>query len=67
MIWRRGNYDYNTVELIVEQVERVHLFSGGTWFVGVTANYVKSLNAHRINTDAQGSSRSRHFRSYLLS
>ena len=55
MFWRRGNYAFNTVEGIVGYVTDMKYFMNGTWFVGITANAVKSLNAHRIDTDDQKS------------
>lgn len=55
MFCRRGNYEFNTVEFIVSRVKEMEGFYGGTWFVGVTANAVSSLNAHGIDTDHQGS------------
>lgn len=54
MFWRRGNYEYNTVEGIVEHITGgMGYVAQGTWFVGVTANAVQSLNAHRIDTEDQ--------------
>ena len=53
MFWKRGNYACNTVEGIVEQVKHFKYFTADTWFVGITANSVKSLQAHGINTDNQ--------------
>lgn len=55
MIWRRGNYAFNTVESSVSFVRHLSYFKQGTWFVGVTANAVRSLNAHQIDTDNQDS------------
>ena len=56
MFWRRGNYEFNTVEGIVSHVMQMKNYFWGTWFVGVTANAVSSLNAHQIDTDDQMSS-----------
>ena len=56
MFWRRGNYAFNTVEGIVSHVTRMKNYFYGTWFVGITANAVSSLNAHQIDTDDQMSS-----------
>ena len=53
MFWKRGNYAFNTVEGIVEQVRHFKYFTADTWFVGITANSVQSLQAHGINTDNQ--------------
>ena len=56
MFWRRGNYEFNTVEGIVSHVIQTKNYFWGTWFVGVTANVVSSLKAHQIDTDDQMSS-----------
>ena len=53
MFWRRGNYEFNTVEGIISHVTHMRNYFWGTWFVGVTANAVSSLNAHQIDTDNQ--------------
>lgn len=47
MIWRRGNYDKNTVEMILQQIKFGRYFEGSSkWYAGVTANVVQSLTAH---------------------
>ena len=56
MFWRRGNYEFNTVDGIVSHVTHMRNNFCGTWFVGVTANAVSSLKAHQIDTDDQMSS-----------
>ena len=47
--WRRGNYAFNTIEMIVGHVSRFAYFKSGTWYVGITANLVMSLKAHGID------------------
>lgn len=56
MFWRRGNYEFNTVEGIIAHVTQMSYNFWGTWFVGITANAVSSLKAHQIDTDNQMSS-----------
>lgn len=51
--WKRGNYAFNTVEKIVGFVRHFGKFAYDTWYVGITANSVRSLKAHGINTDNQ--------------
>lgn len=51
--WKRGNYAFNTVEKIVNLVKHFGKFAYDTWYVGITANSVRSLKAHGINTDNQ--------------
>ena len=46
MIWRRGNYSENTVDMILNQIAFGKYFQNGEWYVGVTANAVQSLTAH---------------------
>lgn len=55
MFWRRGNYEFNTVDGIVSDVMQMKNYFWGTWFVGVTANAVSSLKAHQIDTNDQKS------------
>lgn len=43
--WRRGNYAFNTVEMIVDWASKPK-FRTDEWYVGVTANPVASLTAH---------------------
>lgn len=47
--WRRGNYDFNTPDMILNQIRRFAYFKSGTWYVGITANPVMSLKAHGID------------------
>lgn len=53
--WKRGNYAFNTVEHIVNLVKHFGKFAYDTWYVGITANSVRSLKAHGIDTDNQRS------------
>ena len=43
--WRRGNYAFNTIEMIVDRASKPK-FRNDTWYVGLTANPVASLTAH---------------------
>ena len=47
--WRRGNYEANTIEMITNHIRWWAMFQSGTWYVGLTANPVQSLEAHHIS------------------
>lgn len=56
MFWRRGNYEFNTVEDIVSHVTHMKTISGGHGLWVLRPTRVSSLKSHQIATDNQMSS-----------
>ena len=52
--WRRGNYAFNTIEMIVDRVSKPK-FRNDTWYVGLTANPIASLTAHGFDIYSRNS------------
>ncbi len=51
--WRRGNYDLNTIDMIMRHLVVAKEYKIGVWYVGITANPIQSLAAHGIDIYAR--------------